>query len=59
MASISARPDAASNETFSPASATIAIVTYNRSGLLTKLLEHHRDGPEAGPRRDRRQRVDR
>ncbi|KIC59555.1 glycosyltransferase family 2 protein [Microbacterium hominis] len=39
MASISARPDAASNETFSPASATIAIVTYNRSGLLTKLLE--------------------
>ncbi len=39
MASISARPDAASNQTFSPASATIAIVTYNRSGLLTKLLE--------------------
>lgn len=39
MASISARPDAASNETFSPVSATIAIVTYNRSGLLTKLLE--------------------
>ncbi|WP_409047301.1 glycosyltransferase [Microbacterium sp. HA-8] len=26
-------------ETFDPASATIAIVTYNRSGLLTRLLE--------------------
>uniref|UniRef100_UPI0005636CDF glycosyltransferase family 2 protein n=1 Tax=Microbacterium sp. B24 TaxID=95616 RepID=UPI0005636CDF len=39
MASTSARPDAASNETFTPASATIAIVTYNRSILLTKLLE--------------------
>ena len=39
MASTSARPDAAPNETFTPASATIAIVTYNRSGLLTKLLE--------------------
>ena len=39
MASTSARPDAAPTETFTPASATIAIVTYNRSGLLTKLLE--------------------
>jgi rhamnopyranosyl-N-acetylglucosaminyl-diphospho-decaprenol beta-1,3/1,4-galactofuranosyltransferase len=27
------------NETFDPASATIAVVTYNRSGLLTRLLE--------------------
>lgn len=39
MASTSARPDAAPDDTFTPASATIAIVTYNRSGLLTKLLE--------------------
>ena len=45
---------------FDPASATIAIVTYNRSGLLSRLLdEHHRDGPQARPRRDRRQRLDR
>jgi hypothetical protein len=38
MASISARPTRPRTRR-SPASATIAIVTYNRSGLLTKLLE--------------------
>ena len=39
MPSPSSRPDATADDTFAPASATIAIVTYNRSGLLTKLLE--------------------
>ena len=39
MASIPSRHDAAPNDTFTPASATIAIVTFNRSGLLTRLLE--------------------
>jgi len=32
-------PEAASTTPFDPASATIAIVTYNRSGLLSKLLD--------------------
>lgn len=32
-------PAMTSAEPFSPASATIAVVTYNRSGLLTRLLE--------------------
>ncbi len=41
-------------------SATIAIVTYNRSGLLTRLLESiTRMDPEARPRRDHRQRLGR
>jgi len=39
MPSPSSRPDATADDTFAPASATIAVVTYNRSGLLTKLLE--------------------
>ncbi|MCR2813582.1 glycosyltransferase family 2 protein [Microbacterium sp. zg.Y1090] len=32
-------PDAPASAPFDPASATIAVVTYNRSGLLTRLLE--------------------
>ena len=32
-------PATASTTPFDPASATIAIVTYNRSGLLSKLLD--------------------
>ena len=32
-------PQMTSTTAFDPASATIAIVTYNRSGLLTRLLE--------------------
>ena len=38
MTLTSSRPDAAENEQFAPSSATIAIVTFNRSGLLTRLL---------------------
>lgn len=34
-----ARPEQNVTEQFSPATATIAIVTYNRSGLLSRLLE--------------------
>ena len=53
-------PQMTSTTPFDPASATIAIVTYNRSGLLTRLLESiMRDGPEARARRDHRQRVGR
>ena len=38
MTLTSSRPDAAQNEQFAPSSATIAVVTFNRSGLLTRLL---------------------
>ena len=41
-------PQMTSTTPFDPASATIAIVTYNRSGLLdAPARQHHRDGPEA------------
>ena len=53
-------PQMTSTTPFDPATATIAIVTYNRSGLLTRLLESIvADGPEARARRDHRQRVGR
>jgi glycosyltransferase involved in cell wall biosynthesis len=39
MAAASERLDVLTSTEFDPASATIAVVTYNRSGLLTRLLE--------------------
>jgi glycosyltransferase involved in cell wall biosynthesis len=39
MAAASERHDVPTSTPFDPASATIAVVTYNRSGLLTRLLE--------------------